>query len=478
MQAHFLDWLLALLVSLYPLAALLRVRWSVAIGMAGLALAAGLGSATLQWLTDLAPGRWFSPHPASPVVALIVTFIGFLVLRFSRNYLAGEPRLGVFQRRVLWLLGGVVLVVTTNHALMLLAGWVGISLALHSLLLFYPERPRAQLAAHKKFLLARLAELSLAIALLLLYLHHGSPWLSDIFSTADALSLQQQVAIILIAVAALIKCAQLPVHGWLIQVVEAPTPVSALLHAGVINLGGYLLILAAPLLAVSAAAQWLVLVVAGLTVVVATLAMCLQTSVKERLAWSTSAQMGLMLLECALGLHALALLHLAAHSCYKAHGFLAAADNMNKVLAQKLAGPPRWRYRVLPVLALSLGLWLLGVTPVALALLALTLVMVGPLGGLLIAVAYLAQKTLFETLLPSPFAPSWPETLWVCVIALLLLAGFMAQGDPKRVRFRHWLHAGLFLDHWATRLTLAVWPAPIEQLALLSAAKRNKESWS
>ncbi|KUJ84990.1 hypothetical protein AVO43_01535 [Microbulbifer sp. ZGT114] len=432
----------------------------------------------LRALTGVEPGQWFSPHPASAVVALVVTFIGFLVLRFSRNYLAGEPRQDVFLRRVLWLLGGVVLVVTTNHALLLLAGWVGISLALHSLLLFYPERPRAQLAAHKKFLLARMAELSLAIALLLLYLHHGSPWLNDLFSADGPLSLQQHVAIVLIAVAALIKCAQLPVHGWLIQVVEAPTPVSALLHAGVINLGGYLLILAAPLLGASVAAQWLVLVVAGLSVVVATLAMCLQTSVKERLAWSTSAQMGLMLLECALGLHALALLHLAAHSCYKAHGFLAAADNMNKVLAQKLSGPPRWRYRLLPAAVFSLGLWLLGVTPAALALLALTLVMLGPLGGVLVAGAYLAQKTLFGTLLPAPFVPGWPETVWVCAMALLLLAGFIAQGDPRRMRLRHWLHAGLFLDHWSTRLTLAVWPAPIEQLALLSAAKRNKESWS
>ena len=478
MQADYLDMLLALLVSLFPLAALLRVRWSVAIGFGGVALATAISSALLQGLTELAPGRWFSPHPASTVVALIVTFIGFLVLRFSRNYLAGEPRQDVFLRRVLWMLGGVVLVVTTNHALLLLAGWVGISLALHSLLLFYPERPRAQLAAHKKFLLARSAELSLGVALLLLYLYHGSPWLDDLFSTDGALSPEQQAAIILIAVAALVKCAQLPVQGWLIQVVEAPTPVSALLHAGVINLGGYLLILAAPLLAASLSAQWLVLVVAGMTVVVATLAMCLQTSVKERLAWSTSAQMGLMLLECALGLHALALLHLAAHSCYKAHGFLAAADNMNKVLAQKLSGPPRWRYRLLPTLAITIALWLLGVTPAALALLALTLLMVGPLGGVLIACAYLAQKTLFETLLPTPFVPGWQETLWVCAIALLLLAGFVAQGDPKRVRLRHWLHAGLFLDHWSTRFTLAVWPAPIEQLALLSAAKRNKESWS
>ena len=478
MQSLFIDLPLALLVLLYPLAALLRVRWRMALGVSGLALALALGSALLHWLMGDSPGRWFSPHPASPIVALIVTFIGFVVLRFSRNYLAGEARRDVFLRGVLWLLGGVVLVVTTNHALVLLAGWVGISLALHRLLLFYPERPRAQLAAHKKFLLARLAELSLAIALGLLYLRHDSLWLSELLSASGPLSPEEQVAIVLIALAALVKCAQLPVHGWLIQVVEAPTPVSALLHAGVINLGGYLLILAGPLLAESTVAQWLVLVIAGLTLVVATLAMCLQTSIKERLAWSTNAQMGLMLLECALGLHALALLHLAAHSCYKAHSFLAAADNMNKVLAQKLAGPAHWHYRLLSALVLGAGLWLLGVAPAALALVALTLILVGPLGGGLIALAYLAQKTLFESLLPIPFAPGWPATLWVFAVCLVLVAGFVVQGNPRRVRLRHWLHAGLFLDHWATRFTLAIWPAPIEARAYRATANRNKESWS
>ncbi|WP_350609572.1 proton-conducting transporter membrane subunit, partial [Pseudoalteromonas sp. 41-MNA-CIBAN-0057] len=86
---------------------------------------------------------------------------------------------------------------------------------------------------------------------------------------------------------ALIKCAQLPMHGWLIKVVEVPTPVSALLHAGVINLGGFLLILFAPLFIQAAAAQWLILIIAGLTTVISALIMTTRISVKVRLAWST-----------------------------------------------------------------------------------------------------------------------------------------------------------------------------------------------
>ena len=112
----------------------------------------------------------------------------------------------------------------------------------------------------------------------------------------------ETVAAILLAITALIKCAQLPLHGWLIQVVEAPTPISALLHAGIINLGGFLLLSFAPLIAFSVDAQWVLLIIAGLSTLISALVMMTRISIKVKLAWSTCAQMGLMLIECALGL--------------------------------------------------------------------------------------------------------------------------------------------------------------------------------
>jgi NAD(P)H-quinone oxidoreductase subunit 5 len=147
------------------------------------------------------------------------------------------------------------------------------------------------------------------------------------------LSRLEQLAALLIASAAMVKCAQFPMHGWLIQVVEAPTPVSALLHAGVINLGGFLLLMA-PLMRHADLANWLLLIVAGLTCVAAALITMTRVSVKVLLAWSTVAQMGLMLVECALGQYGLALLHLVAHSCYKAYAFLAAGSRGRELPAQ------------------------------------------------------------------------------------------------------------------------------------------------
>ena len=312
------------------------------------------------------------------------------------------------------------------------------------------------------------------------------------------LSWQEQLAAVLIAVTALIKCAQLPMHGWLIQVVEAPTPVSALLHAGVINLGGFLLILFAPLFLQVPAAQWLVLVIAGLTTVLAALIMTKRISVKVRLAWSTSAQMGLMLVECALGLVELALLHLLAHSAYKAHAFLSAGSEVQAHVRQSLVSvvPPtlrHWALALVAASAMTLAAWWATLSlhavyqPVSgwlLLALALTVLVAvrsaatGWLGSLVIATGVTSAYTLLKTglqfvseplssdLLPTMF--SAPD-LWALGLFAMLFALWWA------LRWRaHWqwvqklstaLFAGLYLDEWFTRTTLMIWPARLPQRA-------------
>ncbi|MDP5054961.1 MAG: NADH-quinone oxidoreductase subunit L, partial [Congregibacter sp.] len=264
---------------------------------------------TLPFLAE--PGTGLFAHQAMQMTVLgVVSFIGLIVTRFSANYLAGESGEQRFQRWLQLTLGSVTVVVTTNHLGILIVAWIGISLSLHQLLMFYPERKRAVLAAHKKFLFARLAESCLVGAAALLYLQHGTLYISEILAayTGSAVSLTgaEQLAALLIASAAMVKCAQFPMHGWLIQVVECPTPVSALLHAGVINLGGFLILLMAPLMLHAELANWLLLIVAGLTCVAAALITMTRVSVKVLLAWSTVAQMGLMLVECALGQYGLA----------------------------------------------------------------------------------------------------------------------------------------------------------------------------
>jgi NADH:ubiquinone oxidoreductase subunit 5 (subunit L)/multisubunit Na+/H+ antiporter MnhA subunit len=143
----------------------------------------------------------------------------------------------------------------------------------------------------------------------------------------------------LLAFAALLKSAQFPTHGWLTEVMEAPTPVSALLHAGIVNAGGFLLVRFADLMLTAPGILAAVAIVGGFTALFGALVMLTQPAVKTSLAWSTVAQMGFMMLECGLGLFPLALLHIVVHSFYKAHAFLASGGAVEQVAAIRRPGP-------------------------------------------------------------------------------------------------------------------------------------------
>lgn len=438
----------------------------------------------------------FGQSATQMTVLCIVTFIGFIVTRFSTNYLAGDPGEQRFQRWLQITLACVITVVTSNHFAILIAAWAGISLSLHQLLMFYPERKRAVLAAHKKFLFARVAEACLILAAALLYMQHGTLFISDIlatYATDDmSLSVAEQIAAVLIASAAMVKCAQFPMHGWLIQVVEAPTPVSALLHAGVINLGGFLVLLMAPLMQHAQVANWLLLIVAGGTCIAAALITMTRVSIKVLLAWSTVAQMGLMLVECALGQYGLALLHLAAHSCYKAHAFLTSGGEVESFLRREMSPLrvpdtgtlPTMFAAILAVTGLLLlnggissdaSLWLLlALFPLIIVTERSSSIHSGSVAGALVlaagvVLAYTAQKALFNNLAPAGSLPSALEALWCALLVSVLLGAYWLlrqRGETALGRrlYRN-LYAGFYLDEWATRATLAIWPARLPQRA-------------
>ncbi len=148
-----------------------------------------------------------------------------------------------------------------------------------------------------------------------------------------------QLATCLLAVGVLTKSAQLPFHTWLPLTMETPTPVSALMHAGIVNAGGYLLVRSSPLLTSSIAAQSIVILFGTLTACLASVIMITQTSVKKKLAYSTISQMGFMLMQCGLGAYSAAMLHIVAHSLYKAHAFLSSGSVMTQRAATQAALP-------------------------------------------------------------------------------------------------------------------------------------------
>jgi NAD(P)H-quinone oxidoreductase subunit 5 len=199
------------------------------------------------------------------------------------------------------------------------------------------------MAARKKFLFSRLGDIALLAALWFAWRAFGTLDYAALFAGASREEAPLQTIALLLVVAAVLKSAQFPFHGWLPDTMETPTPVSALMHAGIINAGGFLIIRFSPLMAQAPKALELLAAVGGFTALFGSLVMITQTSVKRTLAFSTVAQMGFMMLQCGLGAFALALLHIAAHSLYKAHAFLSSGS---VIAASRSAGsPPARSYR-------------------------------------------------------------------------------------------------------------------------------------
>jgi NAD(P)H-quinone oxidoreductase subunit 5 len=269
----------------------------------------------------------------SAAMFCLVSFVGSIVIAYSRNYLDGDPGQRRFTRLLCLTLAAVLLVIVSGNLFILALAWIATSVSLNRLLLFYPERPAAAIAARKKFIASRLGELSLIAAGVLVYRTFGSLDYAVVFSHAHALSDsgaavpgEIAAASILLVVAALLKSAQFPTHGWLIEVMETPTPVSALLHAGIINAGGFLMLRFSSVVSLSSPALETLAIVGGFTALFGSVVMLTQTSIKVTLAYSTVAQMGFMMLECGLAAFPAALLHILAHSLYKAHAFLSSGS--------------------------------------------------------------------------------------------------------------------------------------------------------
>lgn len=283
----------------------------------------------------------------STVIFTMVALLGVVIFRYSCTYLDGDARQGSFLARLAFTIAAVEVLVLAGSLTVLVVAWIATSLALHGLLLFYPDRRGAVVAARKKFLAARLGDVLLVTAAVLLTSHFASDNLEVIFQGASAdaaagsTSSVTIAAAVCLALAAILKSAQFPTHGWLVEVMETPTPVSALLHAGILNAGPFLAIRMAFVMDQAGAANTLLIVIGGLTAVFASVVLLTQPSVKVALGYSSAAHMGFMLMICGTGVYAAALLHLVAHSFYKAHAFLSSGGAIDEARAGKVSLPAR-----------------------------------------------------------------------------------------------------------------------------------------
>ena len=296
-------------------------------------VATAVDGPTSAVVTD-SDGRAVLGLAADRVGAVLITLtmlVGLVVQSFASRSLLGDPRASRFHVLSLVLTSATATVAVAATGSGLLIAWIVTSLALVALIGHRSPWPPAVAAQRRTGLSFLIGDLALFLAVVATVATIGDVDLRAVAADATALDAEQIMGInavtviaVLLVVAGVARSALVPIHRWLPSTLAAPTPVSALLHAGVVNGAGVLLIRFSPLFGASATAMTLAFVLGMATALIATAVMLVRTDVKGGLVWSTSGQMGFMVLQLGVGAFAAALFHIVGHALYKATMFLGA----------------------------------------------------------------------------------------------------------------------------------------------------------
>lgn len=264
------------------------------------------------------------------LVALVLG-IGAVVQSFSVRYLRTDPRSPRFVIGAGVLIASMVVVAASTTLVGLLVGWVAASIGFLVIVGYRPDLPGVRPSTRRTAVAFLIGDGALVVATLIVALRVGNVALvgpASLSHTASRLGGAGTVVALLVVAAALARCALGPFGPWLPGTVAAPTPVSALLHAGFVNGGGILLVRTGAIATSSAVAMVVAFAVAATTAVVATAIMVQRSDVKSELAYSTMGQMGFMVAECAVGAFGAGVVHLLGHALYKATLFLGSGAQM------------------------------------------------------------------------------------------------------------------------------------------------------
>jgi NADH-quinone oxidoreductase subunit L len=303
---------------------------------------------------------------------LLITGVGSLIHVYSVGYMAEDPGRRRFFGYLNLFLAAMLLLVLADNYLGLYVGWEGVGLASYLLIGFWHHKPSAATAAKKAFVVNRVGDMGLAIALMVMFAYIGSISFADVFTAAPQLGEGTLTAIgLLLLLGACGKSAQVPLQSWLGDAMEGPTPVSALIHAAtMVTAGVYLIVRSGPVFDLAPMAQTGVVVVGAVTLLFGAIVGCAKDDIKKALAASTMSQIGYMVLAAGLGPagYAFAIMHLLTHGFFKAGLFLGAGSVMHAMddeVNMRRYGALR---TVLPITFATFGLGylaIIGVPPLA-----------------------------------------------------------------------------------------------------------------
>ena len=271
--------------------------------------------------------------PLSGVFVLLITGVGSLIHVYAVGYMAHDPGRRRFFAYFNLFVAAMLLLVLGNNYVMLYFGWEGVGLASYLLISFWYTKPSAATAGKKAFLMNRVGDAGLAIGIFVMFTTLGTTQYDEVFSGVSALSGATVLILgILLLLGAAGKSGQFPLHAWLPDAMEGPTPVSALIHAAtMVTAGVYLIARSNPIFSANLTLQTIVVSVGALTLLMGCIIGAAKDDIKRVLAWSTVSQIGYMFLGVGLGgaAYALAIIHLLAHGFFKANMFLGAGSVMH-----------------------------------------------------------------------------------------------------------------------------------------------------
>jgi NADH-quinone oxidoreductase subunit L len=271
--------------------------------------------------------------PLSMTMVMVVAGVGSLIHVYAIGYMEHEPRVARFFAYFNLFMFFMLALVLADNFLVLYLGWEGVGLCSYLLIGFWYERPSAASAAKKAFVTTRIGDAAMLLGIILIWIHFGSLDFGTVFGSGSGAALSNSAATaisLLLLAGAVGKSAQLPLHVWLPDAMEGPTPVSALIHAAtMVTAGVYLIVRSHVLFEQSSIALPIVLTIGLLSAIYAALASIGQWDIKRSLAYSTMSQIGYMFFAAGMGFYAGAMLLLVCHAFYKALLFLTSGNVMH-----------------------------------------------------------------------------------------------------------------------------------------------------
>ncbi len=395
-------------------------------------------STAWTWLAagDFRVGLQILVDPLALTMMLIVTGVGGLIVWYSMGYMAGEDEERRYFAYMALFVFSMLMLVQGGNLLLLLVGWGLVGLASYLLIGFHHDRPEAVAAAKKAFLMNAIGDATMALGFFLLIAKTGSLDFETAFDAASSGGLSSTTANLValgLLGGAVAKSAQLPLHTWLPDAMEGPTPVSALIHAAtMVTAGVYLIVRTHPLFEAAPDVQHLAAVIGAVTLLVAGVIALVQNDIKRVIAYSTMSQIGYMFLGAGIGAYSAAMFHLLTHAFFKALLFLAAGVVIHHLAGQQDLRQMGGLKRFMPYTS---AVFLIG---------SLALVGIPPLSG------FWSKDAIIASALADGGALGW--TLFVVALLGALLTGLYTfrlyylvfHGEPSQCVLDH---AGGHGDH-------------------------------